>query len=281
MDPLQPPTTGKFVLPTAAVWLFLALATAVALSRAAAAIEPRFAPWLLFPLLLGLVLGICLIWLLRWCECGNRATAIIGAILASLLLAGAQHLWHYQRHFDAMAARKQFILQQGPKFAQVAGNLAPVPPTFAEFLEQEAARGRTLWPGRVVRGWGAWGSWGLDGLLLAAAAVAIVALATRRPYCNVCRSWYRLVWEGPLDPRRAAAARVAGLLPESVDCHDGRMFIWSCRGGCQPARVDLGWRQRSSAGRLAKHHATAWRSPGQVMALAQGDAVVTPRPTSG
>jgi hypothetical protein len=59
------------------------------------------------------------------------------------------------------------------------------------------------------------------------------------------------------------------------------MFIWSCRGGCQPARVDLGWRERSSAGRLAKHYATAWRSPGQVMALAQADAAVAPRPTSG
>jgi hypothetical protein len=280
MGPLQPPTSGKFVLPTAAVWLFLALATAVALSRVAAAVEPRFAPWLLFPVLLGVVLGICLTWLLRWCECGHRPTAIIGAILAALLLVGAQHLWHYQRHFDAMAARKQQILQHGAKFAQIAGNLAPVPPTFREFLDQEAARGRPLWPGRVVRGWGAWASWGLDGLLLGTAAVAIVALTTRRPYCNACRSWYRLVWEGPLDPRRATAVRVAGLLPD-VECSDGRMFIWSCRGGCQPARVDLGWRERSSAGRTVKQHATAWRSPGQVLALAQGESEVAPRPTSG
>jgi hypothetical protein len=276
MGPYHPPSTGKFVLPTAAVWLFLALASAVVLSRAAAAIEPTFAPWLLFPLLVGLVLGICLTWLLRWCECGHRATAIVGTLLAAILLMGAQHLWHYQRHLDAMRAAKQEILRRGPQFAQIAGNLAPLPPTVFEFLEQEAARGRPLWPGFTARGLGVWTSWGLDGVLLAGAAVCVVAVAVRRPYCNLCRSWYRLVWEGPLDSRRTAAARAAGLLPEGAECGDGRMTTWSCRGGCQPARVDLSWREKSAASRPVTRRTGAWLAPGQVMELAQAEPAFAP-----
>jgi hypothetical protein len=226
--------------------------------------------------LLGAALGVCLAWLLRWCECGHRATAIGGTILAAALLVGGQHLWHYQRHLDAVSAAKQNILRHGAKFAPVAGNLAPVPPTFGEFLDKEAARGRPLWPGFVARGPAAWASWGLDALLLAGTAVLVVAIAVRRPYCNLCRSWYRLVWEGPLDPRRAAAARTAGLLPDSAECHEGRIATWSCRGGCQPARVDLSWREKSAAGRSTTRRAVAWLAPQQVLELVQADAAFAP-----
>jgi hypothetical protein len=98
----------------------------------------------------------------------------------------------------------------------------------------------------------------------------------RRPYCNLCRSWYRLVWEGPLDPRRAAAARTAGLLPDSAECHEGRIATWSCRGGCQPARVDLSWREKSAAGRSTTRRAVAWLAPQQVMELVQAEAAFAP-----
>lgn len=281
MGPHRPPSAGAFVLPTAAVWLFLALATAVVISRASAAVEATFAPWLLFPLLVGLLLGLCLTWLLRWCECGHRGTAIVGTLLAALLLVAGQHLWHYQKHLDAMRAAKQEIIRRGPAFAQVAGNLRPVPPTFREFLDHEAARGRKLWPGYTAQGAAAWASWGLDGLLLTAAALGVVLFALRRPYCNACRSWYRLVWEGPLDARRSAAARAAGLLPEGAETSGGRMATWSCRGGCQPARVELSWREKSAAGKAVTRRTQAWLSPGQVLELAQIEPTLAPQAPPG
>jgi hypothetical protein len=275
MDLRQPPSTGKFVLPTAAVWLFLALSCGVVLSRIAAALESTFAPWLVFPLLLGLGLGAALLWLLRWCECGHRPTAILGTLLAAGLMVVAQHLWHYQHRIVAVQQLKQQILREGIQFAPLAAKLAPVPPTFLEFLEQEAGRGRTLWPGWTVRGVGVWLSWSLDAALLAGAAVAVVAVGVRRPYCNVCRTWYRLVWESPLDARRAAAGRQAGLLPETAG-EGGRVCAWSCRGGCQPARVNLYWHERSAAGVRTNRRTVAWLSPARVLELAQASAALVP-----
>ena len=81
--------------------LLLFLAAAVVLGPlvggAAVAIENQFAPLLLFPLLVGAVLGGMLFVALRVTQTAHAATATLGVVVAALLAIAAQHYLPYLR----------------------------------------------------------------------------------------------------------------------------------------------------------------------------------------
>ena len=80
-----------------------------------------------------------------------------------------------------------------------------VAPSFGQYVQAQAHRGRPLWSGYVAQGWVAWLSWAIDALLVVAAAVAVTIPAMRVPYCNRCRSWYRTIRSGRIDVLTAQA----------------------------------------------------------------------------
>ena len=90
------------------------------------------------------------------------------------------------------------------------------PADLADYLRQEAARGRPVMRQWKLRGGAAWLSWAIDGLLTLFAAVAMVVPATRLPYCNACRSWYRTIRGGRV-PQATAQWMAAAAGIEMID----------------------------------------------------------------
>ena len=75
-------------------------------------IQAYFSPVLLFPLLVGVVLGVIYAAALRVCRLAHRTTAIDGAALAAAcLLVLTQHYASFARQ-DAMGQQKNMSLAQ-------------------------------------------------------------------------------------------------------------------------------------------------------------------------
>jgi hypothetical protein len=207
----------------------------------AVTVGQKFAPWLLFPLLVGAVLGMVLVALARMGQVGHRPTAL----LLTLVAAGAAILGqHWLSYRDALQ-RSQEESKQFQKARQLAplfleGRPLDPPGSLTEFLRWQAARGRPI--GRyTARDATAWLSWGLDGLLLLGASLAVAVPALRQPYCDRCASWFRTMRRGQLDRTTAAqlAATVGAALPEGFQSAQYRLV--ACNGGCGPTGLELSW----------------------------------------
>lgn len=222
------------------------------------AIEPYFAPWLLFPLLSGLVLGASAVGLIRLADVGDRAAILMLTVAAALTAVAGQHylgFWQARRAIQQQAQEFQKARQLAPQL--VEGGLPEPAENFAEFLRWEAARGRKIGPWVARDAW-AWLTWTLDGLLLLGASLALVVPAMRQPYCAQCRSWYRTTRAGSLDA--TAARQLARLLgrspPEGL--RSARYRLVTCRGGCGPTGFELSWN-------------TAGKTPGPLRIWLAGD----------
>lgn len=212
---------------------------------AASVAQGWFAPLILFPLLVGIVLGAVLVALLRTTQAAHRATLIVGTLLAVTAATAGQHyaayrVWVHRLDAKSGLARVAFADQ--------------LPNSFPEFLRWEARRGRTLlngrlWPGLVARDGWAWASWGADALLALLGTLAMVLPALALPYCRHCRSWYHTTRSGRL--KRPFAQRLAELfqlaVPERVKRIRYRLL--GCEGGCEPLGLELHWRRRGADGR--------------------------------
>lgn len=236
------------------VWLATPILGAV-VARGAVSVQSFRAPLLIFPLLVGCVLGLLLAGMSRLGQIGHRATLVCGAVLAVAVAVAGQHYFSFLDWKAAQAASRK----EGRSIAElmVVKEMSPDEPIdFAQFMQMQAAIGRPVtshFP--PLRGAAAWASWFTDGLLTLIAAVTIVCVACRTPYCSTCRAWYRTIRAGPLSAERACklagavAARqgIAAVPPPLEPGGEARYRLSHCMGGCGPSRLELAFRRPKTA----------------------------------
>lgn len=232
-------------------------------------IQRHFAPWLLFPVLIGLLLGATFVALVRLSQIGHRRTLLLVALVSVVTTVVGQHYLGYL-HAKQVAREEAKLFQKAQQVAPMFLKGRPMGPasSFAEFLCWQAARGRSI--GRyTAQDAFAWLSWGLDGLLLMAAALALVVPALRQPYCERCRSWYRTTRAGLVDLNTAQqlAALLEVPVPEGV--RTGRYRLVGCNAGCSPTGLELRWDVESSSPRPVHLWLDVERSH-QVVAILDG-----------
>jgi len=245
----------------ALLWLPGCVVFGGAVGWVAAMVAQRTAPLVVFPLLVGSLLGVSLVGSMRLLGVGHRCVALAAAILAPGAAVWAQHYtaYHAARH-AAQCDLEMFQRAEGLLGNLVQGHAPVGPEGLFDFLGREARRGRTLstvagdW---IVRGWQAWASWAVDGLLVLLPAVGITIVALGRPFCRACHSWYHTIRSGTLSA--PAAGEVAGLLgiekPSEPAAADYRLL--ACPSGCGPTGVRLRWEGR----RRDRDAETIWLDP--------------------
>jgi len=202
---------------------------------AAVVAEGYFAPFLLFPLVVGVVLGGTMVLAMRVCQVGHRPTIWFGALLAASVAIAGEHYLSFQRS-QRLAARDPEKLA---KLQLVAPEQIP-PAHFGEYLQWSAARGRPIGP-YTARGGLAWLAWSIDALLLLVPALFLVGATARLPYCNRCRRWFQTVRSGRLDSEAAGIlARLVGI-EMGPECRRARYRVVACQGACGPIGFLLSW----------------------------------------
>jgi hypothetical protein len=227
-----PPGRPGIYLPGLAGWLPLCLFAAAAWGALTVLIQAHFSPVLLFPLLVGAVLGLLCAAALRICRLAHRPTAIVGALLAACLLVLTQHYVSYRLARSAAAGQKNMSLAQAA--------FPDLELTFSRYLTTEAAKGREI-AGFTAQGKLAWASWGVDALLVMAGTLVVVWLALRQPYCQACHGWYRTVRTGLVSEAQAEGLKTLGLTPAAQPEMPWQYSMFHCPGGCGPARFELSW----------------------------------------
>lgn len=222
-----------------AIWLCISVLLGTLMAWAALIARAYFAPWLFFPLMVGLVLGGLLVLGMRAAEVGHHPTLCFGAVLAAALTIAGEHYFTFVR-------ARQLALRDPHKLAKlqlVAPERVP-PATFAEFLRWSAGRGVSV-SGQPLRAGWAWLYWALDGLLVLLPTVLLVAVTGRLPYCSRCRRWYRTIRSGRIESQ--TAARVATLLGIDWQREVGKAGcrLLACPAGCGPLGVVLCWSDRA------------------------------------
>jgi hypothetical protein len=135
-----------------------------------------------------------------------------------------------------------------PKDVQAFQKVAPLAPSFLEYLEKTAALGRTINARNVGGAPLAWLSWAFDGFLILGASLAMTSLAARQPYCNRCRSWYHTTRSGRLDRACAAELAQAAAVALPAELLWTRYRLATCKSGCGPTSLTLYW--EDTAGRV-------------------------------
>jgi hypothetical protein len=213
---------------------------------AAVVAQDYFAPLIIFPLLVGVGLGALAVALMRVSQVGNRPTVLSGVVLAVAVSVVGQHYLEYRAERRRVERQIDKLRRAGAAFPKLFEGYQPKPPaSFVAYLQTQARIGREMQiRGYVARGWVAWFSWAVDGALVLVATLAMVIPAVRLPFCNSCRSWYRVIRSGRVDGQ--TAARLAELVGA---CTDGRLRISAryrlldCHGGCGPASFELAWQE--------------------------------------
>lgn len=203
-----------------------------------------FAPLILFPVLLGVVVGVTVVGLVRFTQVGHRPTILLAAVLTASVAGIGPHYFSYLAAYDRAGSA---MGADASSSADVAALVRQMKPSFPHYLDAQARRGRPLLHGYVAKGWLAWLSWAVDALLVVAAAVAATIPALGAPYCNRCRTWYRAVRSGRMD--RSMARRLAELVRvEEVGApRSFRYRLSACQGGCGPTRCELSWEEGGGA----------------------------------
>jgi hypothetical protein len=242
---------------------------------AAHIIRGYFAPIILFPLLLGLFAGMAVVGFVRIAQIGHRPTIVLAALLAAAATTAGEHYSAYLSAYYWPRPAVETNLIGGQDLSAVMRQMTP---SFGQYMQAQAARGRPLLFDYVARGWVAWLSWAIDGLLVVAAAMAVAISATHVPYCNRCGSWYRTIRSGRIDA--VTARRLAALVgAEEVDHPRSQRYrLSACLGGCGPTRLELSWEEDDGAVDLVR----LWLDPAvrnQVVAILDGLAETCDEPT--
>jgi hypothetical protein len=204
------------------------------------------APAILFPLLIGAGTGITVVGLVRIAQIGHRPTIFFSAVLAACLAAIGQH---YVTYLDSYYWQRGKVTRNLPAGQDWSAAIDRMVPSFTQYLREEVQYGRALpWDYRA-RGWMVWASWAFDGLLTIVAALAVTIPAMHTPYCDRCRTWYRVTRNGKIDvPTAERLATLAGVvLPQHT--RSRRYRVSNCHGGCSATCCELSW--EDAQGRLS------------------------------
>jgi len=234
-DRARPPASGVFRWDRLLIWLPVCAALGAMMAWAAVVARGYFAPLVLFPLLMGVVLGGTLVLAMRAARVGHRPTVWLGALLAAgCMIVG--------EHYSTFLRARHRLAREPDKLAKLQW-LAPerVPPDdFRGFMQWSAARGVSV-GGSTAREGAAWLLWSIDALCMLLPALTLAAVTARLPYCNLCRCWYHTTRSGRVD--RDTAARLAGLIEIDADLEmqRARYRLVVCQGGCGPTGIALSW----------------------------------------
>lgn len=234
-----------------AIWLPGCAALGVVVGGAAANIQRlHFAPLILFPLIIGALLGLLLTAFLRISQSGHRPTVLLGLILAVGCCVWAEHYFSYLAAVRAETQlRAEKIQEASPQAVALADQLQGSLSVngFLAFLQQQAQHGRPLVGPVVAHGLWVWASWAGDALLLLIATLAVLIPAMSLPYCDRCETWYHPIRSGRLNAEHAA--RLGEMLGAVVPEHprSARFRLLSCRSGCGPTELELIWRRSRTA----------------------------------
>ncbi len=165
-------------------WLAACIAIGAALAWVSLHVQTYFAPVFLFPILAGVAVGAACAAAMKLLEFYYRPALLTGAALAVVIFVVAQHYIGYR--WAAARAMDHDVQQASQAIRQMMGGkpaatFGPLPPaSLGEFLNNEAARGRTLWGHKLTHGW-VWASWGVEAGLSLLAALLFMASASQRP----------------------------------------------------------------------------------------------------
>lgn len=235
---VSPPTAVRFRLLPATLYFAGVLLVTVLVGFVAAQIAHVRAPWLVFPLAVGAVLGFLAGKFAELVSFGHRPTILFVAAFAGIAVVGTMHYLEFRAYLAApRSAQFELIAKAFPDVAESHPGAAPA--GFWDFLGRMAIAGRAMPLGWTAKGAWAWASWALDALLVVSGAMFITLVFLRRPYCGVCRGYYRVVRQELLRPEQyVALAQALGWSDRSAGTaiyeHLG------CRGGCGPDRVRIG-----------------------------------------
>ncbi len=236
------PPRAEFRLRHFGLWLPLCVVHGAAIAWLAFGIQKYFAPLGIFPLLVGLFLGMTLAGLMRVVQVAGTRTILLGTVVASAAAVLGQHYISFQEQREtAMRQAAQFRIAAQAHPDLVRGTPPKPASGVFEYLRWQALRGRPIAGDTVARGAWAWASWAFDGCLTLLVALLVIAPASRRPYCNQCRTWFSTVRRGRLAVGQAgeAAAVIDMEVPE--DAGEATYRFVHCQGGCGTAGFELCW----------------------------------------
>ncbi len=231
-------------------------------------IQGYFAPLILFPLLLGIFAGVSIVALVRFAQIGHHPTIFLAAVLCGIVAAGGQHYLCYWTAYYGPAPSSGTSTATGQDLSVLIRD--QMRPSFGEYMEAQARRGRPMPFGFIAQGWEAWLSWLIDMLLVVAGAVIVTLPAVQSPYCSRCGTWYRTIRSGKIDqPTVLRLAELMGI-EEIGQAHSPRYRLSACQGGCGPTRCELSW-DEDAEGTVAL--ACVWLDPAgrsQITAVLDG-----------
>jgi len=204
------------------------------------------APMILFPMLIGIGVGITLVGLARIAQIGHRPTIVFSVVLAACMASVAQHYFIY---LDVYYWHRPPVVTGQSTVQNLSAAIDLIIPSFCDYIKAQVNRGRPLFFEYRAQGGMVWLTWAIDGLLTIIAAVAVIIPAMSTPYCDRCRSWYRVTRNGKIDlPTAEQLAKLANVvLPEGT--RSRRYRLSNCHGGCSPTCCELSW--EDAGGRLS------------------------------
>ncbi len=125
-------------------WFLPAVVVGVAVARVSVWIQPQFSPLVLFPLIIGVCLGILLCGLMQLVNFRDPRLALVGTLAIALLSAGCEHAFYY---WDYRREQPRKLLEAG------VPEEAITTPGLSEYLQKEAELDRTkvpLWIGNAA-----------------------------------------------------------------------------------------------------------------------------------
>jgi hypothetical protein len=251
----EPPAQASFRGARAFAWLIVALFAAAAVAWIGAQVASVRAPWLFFPLAVGVALGAIAGGTALAMQLKHRPTLWFGTLMASAVIVVGMHFLAYRASLDAPRSGNLAMINEA--FPDVAERHGTAPPAgFTDFLTRMAQQGRQLPIGINAQGGWAWATWGLDAAILSVAAILTVLALTASYYCDICGAYYRLVRQETLPGTRLRR------LCETFDTQPppdatGELRYLACRRGCGPERMTVVFLTPGARSR----HLNAWIHP--------------------
>jgi hypothetical protein len=170
-----------------------------------------------------------------WERFAHRPTVLLATTIAGAVVVAGMHYFEYRAYLDApRSAQFEMMTSAFPDLAERHPGARP--DGLFDFLRRMADAGRAMPFGWTAQGGWAWGSWAFDAALLIVAAVLVAWRFVRRPYCDVCRNYYRVLRQESLRP--AAYRRLAASLGWSDEAVQSAAYHHTtCRGACGPELV--------------------------------------------